>query len=281
MGVTGDHSISLPTSLLCRISSTTVLLTMMIAVPAAAHDTWVEVNTGVVRAGEAVYIDLKLGNHGNEHRDFKLAGKVDLADCRLQVLLPNGTTFDMADQMHDIGYAPREGYWTGKFVSGSAGTHLVSQTSDQILNHGRPVRALKSAKCFFLSTARLDRLEDRSETWKKPLGHPLEIIPISHPLLTSGPGMPVQIQVLRKGQPKAGARVSFIPQGVTLKEGFDETFERMTDSEGRASFTPTTGGKLLIVTHERAEDEKTADYELTAYSATLFLTVSEICPCCQ
>jgi len=183
--------------------------------------------------------------------------------------------------MHDIGYAPNEGYWTGKFVSGSAGTHLAWQASDQIRHHGRAVRSLKSAKCFFLSTAQLDRLEDRTDTWKKPLGHALELVPVSHPILMSGPGMPIQVQVLRNGKPKSEARVSFIPQGTTLKEGFDETYERQTDAEGMATFTPKTGGPLLIVTHERTDAEKSADYESTSYSATLFLTVSEICPCCQ
>src|SRR5689334_2782441 len=30
---------------------------------ARAHDTWVQTNTQVVRAGEAVFVDLMLGNH--------------------------------------------------------------------------------------------------------------------------------------------------------------------------------------------------------------------------
>ena len=43
----------------------------------AAHDTWVQTNTNLIRTGDAVHIDLMLGNHGNDHRDFKLASKLD------------------------------------------------------------------------------------------------------------------------------------------------------------------------------------------------------------
>jgi len=246
-----------------------------------AHDTWVEANTGVVRAGDAVFVDLKLGNHGNDHRDFKLASKVDLAGCKLQILLPNGAKYDMLDQLRDLGYAPNEGYWSGKFVCGAAGTHLVAHQYDQVVHHGRPIRSIKSGKCFFLSTTQLDRVKDDSELWKTPIGHPLEIVPLSHPVLFTGPGMPVRVQVLRNGKPLADARVSFIPQGVTLAEGFDDTYERRTDENGQAAFTPKTGAKLLIVTHLRAEEEKSKDYDLTAYSATLHMIIPEICPCCQ
>src|SRR2546421_205751 len=51
-----------------------------------AHDTWVQTNTNVVRAGDNVHIDLMLGNHGNDHRDFKLASKIDLAGTTFEVL---------------------------------------------------------------------------------------------------------------------------------------------------------------------------------------------------
>jgi len=255
---------------------------VLTAVPVAfAHDTWVETNTSVIRAGDAVFVDLKLGNHGNDHRDFKLASKVDLAGCKLQILLPNGAKYDMLDQLRDLGYAPKEGYWSGKFVCGAAGTHVVAHEYDQIVHHGRPTRSIKSGKCFFLSATQLDRVKDDSELWQTPLGHPLEIVPLSHPVLFTGPGMPVRVQVLRNGKPLADARVSFIPQGVTLAEGFDDTYERRTDENGQAAFTPRTGAKLLIVTHLRAEEEKSKDYDLTAYSATLHMIIPEICPCCQ
>lgn len=55
-----------------------ILLVAFSPLISTAHDTWVETNTSVVRTGDVVHVDLKLGNHGNEHRDFKLASKISL-----------------------------------------------------------------------------------------------------------------------------------------------------------------------------------------------------------
>ena len=67
-----------------------LIVVVLLASPVLAHDTWVETNTNVVRTGDAVYVDLKLGNHGNDHRDFKLASKVDLEGSTMDVLSPDG-----------------------------------------------------------------------------------------------------------------------------------------------------------------------------------------------
>jgi uncharacterized GH25 family protein len=53
------------------------LLLLSLCSLALAHDTWIQTNTNLVRVGDAVSVDLMLGNHGNDHRDFKIAGKVD------------------------------------------------------------------------------------------------------------------------------------------------------------------------------------------------------------
>ncbi|HWL09798.1 MAG TPA: DUF4198 domain-containing protein [Planctomicrobium sp.] len=247
----------------------------------SAHDTWVETNTSVIRTGDAVFIDLKLGNHGNDHRDFKLASKVQLEGCTLNLLMPNGIKLDFLPNLNDVGYAPNEGYWTGKFVAPFAGTYSVVHTYDRIVRHGKPTRSLKSGKTYFLAGVLLDQLKDVGDNWKTPLGHPLEIVPVSHPVLFTGPGMPIQVRLLFKGKPLADTRVSFIPQGTSLKEGFDETYERQTDQSGEASYTPKTGNRYLIVAHVKRDDETGDDYDSTSYSATLQLLIPEVCPCCQ
>jgi uncharacterized GH25 family protein len=247
----------------------------------SAHDTWVEANTNVVRAGDSVLIDLKLGNHGNDHRDFKIAGKAGLEACTLEMVMPNGIHLDLLPNLVDQGYAPNEGYWSTKFSTRFAGTHLVAHTFDKVVNHGKPTRSIKSAKTFFLTGLLLDRLKDDSTLWKQPLGHPLEIVPVSHPVLWTGPGMPIEVQVNWKGQPLPEARVSFIPQGTELKPEFDETYERRTGADGRATFTPKTGNRYLIVTHQTVDEEQGTDYQRTSYAATLQLLVGDLCPCCQ
>lgn len=86
------------------------LLTLCLtSASASVHDTWVETNTKLIRTRDAVYINLKLGNHGNHHRDFKIASKIDLEGCRLDVIDPAGKVYDLISELTDTGYAPKEG----------------------------------------------------------------------------------------------------------------------------------------------------------------------------
>jgi uncharacterized GH25 family protein len=257
------------------------LTVLLLAGPALAHDTWVETNTNIIRSGDAVYIDLRLGNHGNDHRDFKLAGKADLASCRLDVFAPGGATYDLVAQLADLGYAPKEGYWCGKFVAAEPGLYIVGHTVDKVVHHGAPVRSLKSGKAFFAVSPTLDQFAANLAGHDRPLGHPLELVPTTNPLRPMGPGVPIKVKLLLRGQPLAGGRISFIPRGEMLHEGFDDRYERVTDDAGNASFTPTTGNKYLIVAHHRADDEIGDGYEATTYSATLTILVPEVCPCCD
>lgn len=248
---------------------------------ASAHDTWVETNTNLVRTGDAVYIDLRLGNHGNEHRDFKLASKIDLPSCTLAVVAPGGKTYDLKPDLVDTGYAPKEGYWQGKFATGEPGLYLVAHTLDKIVNHGTPIRALKSGKAFFVASDSLDRVPAEQPGFDQVLGHPLELVPVTNPAIPMGPGKPIAVRVLFQGKPLQDARVTFIPRGETLAEGFDSTYERTAGSEGEATFTPKTGNQYLVVVHHRDEQARGENYDLTAYSATLAVFVPEVCPCCQ
>jgi uncharacterized GH25 family protein len=257
-------------------------LLITLAAPAArAHDTWVETNTNLIRTGDAVYVHLKLGNHGNEHRDFKLAGKIKLDPCRLGIITPDGREYDIKDRLIDVGYTPAEGYWTGKFTAVEPGMHLVSHSSDSIVNHGRPVRSLRSGKACFVVSDTLDHVPRDNPGFDRVLGHPLELVPVANPVTPMGPGQPLRVKLLLKGGPASQMRVSFIPRGVDLEEGFDSEYERLTDVNGEAEFVPTAGGQYLIVAHYRAEDERGDGYELTQYAATLTVFVPELCPCCM
>jgi uncharacterized GH25 family protein len=247
---------------------------------AFAHDTWVEVNTNLIRTGDAVYVDLRLGNHGNAHRDFKLASKIDLDACTLGVQSPDGRTLDICHDLVDTGYAPQEGYWCGKFTAARPGLYIVSHTLDNVVNHGHPVRAIKSGKTFFVASDRLDDVPMNHPGFETVFGHPLELVPTVNPVTPMGPGQPISVRLLFKGQPLQDMRVSFVPRRDALKEGFDERYERNTDVKGQATFTPKTGDQYLIVAHYEGADEGGEDYDKTIYSATLTVFVPEVCPCC-
>lgn len=256
-------------------------LLLVVAVPATAHDTWVETNVHLIRTGDAVNVDLKLGNHGNSHRDFKLASKLSLGDdCTLELVSPDGTRLDLSDRLNDVGYAPTEGYWTTRIAVREPGLYIVGHSLDRVVNHGRPIRSIKSGKTCFVASASLDQVSQENSGFDRSLGYALELTPITNPVTPMGPGSPISIRLTWRGQPLANEKLSFIPRGTTLAEGFDATYERTTDSAGAASFTPTIGQTYLVVAHKLAEDERGPDYEATSYSATLTVFVPDVCPCC-
>lgn len=258
-------------------------LTALVAIGSSlvfAHDTWIETNTSIIRCADAVYLDLCLGNHGNQHRDFKIAGKTDLDGCAFSVRAPDGSNYDLLDRLFDTGYAPKEGFWRCKFAASEPGLYLANHTRDKVVNHGRSIRAIKSGKAFFAVCRSLDRIPVEQSGYDHIVGAPLEIIPRSNPVISMGPGRSIAVQVLFQGKPLIGDRIAFIPRGETLRDDFDERYERITDADGMASFTPDTGNQYLVVVHhETAEGGE--GYEATSYSATLTLFVPDICPCCS
>ncbi|MEO8494348.1 MAG: DUF4198 domain-containing protein [Planctomycetota bacterium] len=257
-----------------------LLANTLLANTLRAHDTWVETNTNVIRCGDAIHIDLKLGNHGNDHRDFLLASKLDAKDCNLEVAAPDGKRYDLRERLADTGYAPQEGFWTAKFAAVQPGLYTVVHTYDRVV-HYAPVRAIKSAKAMFVVSDSLDKVARDQTGFDVPLGHALEIVPTSNPVVPMGPGQSINIQLLFQDKPLADTKVSFIPRGETLEEGFDAEYERTTDAQGRASFTPRTGNVYLVVAHRLEPNESGDGYESTKYSATLVVYVPEVCPCCN
>ncbi|MGC1275863.1 MAG: DUF4198 domain-containing protein [Planctomycetaceae bacterium] len=256
------------------------LCLFLIASPVFAHDTWVETNTNLLRTGDAVFVDLKLGNHGNEHRDFKLASKVDLEPCTLAVIDPDGKEYDLKSNLIDVGYAPKEGFWTTKFVPAKPGMYVVAHTFDNVVDHGKPVRSIKSGKTCFVASNLLDKVPYSNPGFDKPVGHALELVPVANPVTPMGPGEEIRVQVLFHGKPLSGLKVSFIPQRETLKDDFDDRYERWSGRDGLASFTPKTGDRFLVVVHHTT-DEAGDGYGETAYAATLSVFVPEVCPCCE
>lgn len=257
------------------------LFLFLASLSALGHDTWVQTNTNLIRTGDAIHIDLMLGNHGNEHRDFKLASKIPLESVQtFEVLTPDGKKYDLKPDAIDLGYAPKEGFHSAKFVPGKPGLYVVAQTMDKVVNHGKLVRSVRSAKTYFVVSDSLDKVSQDLKGFDQPLGHRLELVPEVNPVVPMGPGKAIKVKLLLEGKPLEGITVSFIPRGVTLKEGMDTEYERKTDSSGRASFTPKTGNYYLVVARYPRE-EKGEGYESSLYTATITVFVPEKCPCCE
>jgi hypothetical protein len=260
-----------------------VLIAALIPATTHAHDTWLQASPALVRSDDVVHVDLFLGNHGNDHRDFKVAGKVGSLDgVTLEVIGPDGRKTDLVPDMVDLGYAPKEGFWSGRFVPAVAGLHCASHFR-QGIRHGS--MGFKGGKTFFLVAESLDKPAKPPGPLPAPLpgplGHPLEFVLETHPVIGCGPGRPITVQLLFKGKPLADQVVSFIPRGATLAAGFDPEFERKTDAAGRCSYTPKEGNFVLVVTHLVKPEEQGEGYEKTAYAATLVINVPERCACCE
>jgi uncharacterized GH25 family protein len=257
-----------------------VFAALLAGPPAGAHDIWVQTNTSLIRTGDAVYVDLMLGNHGNDHRDFKLASKADPAAGTLTVTGPDGKALDLVPRLADLGYAPKEGFHSAKLAAAAPGLYVAAHASDKVVSHGKPVRSVRSAKAYFLVSPSLAKVAKDWAGFDKPLGHALELVPEANPVAPMGPGTPIKVRVLFRGKPLADARVSFVPRGETLADGFDKTYERTTDAGGRAAFTPKTGNYYLVVVHHKEPVIGKVEYDSVLYSATLTVLVPEACPCC-
>lgn len=266
----------------CRVLTAVALVSAALPPLALAHDTWLQASPRLVQPDDVVHVGLFLGNHGNDHRDFKIASKVgSLDEVQVEVVGPDGRKTDLRPDMADLGYAPKEGFWSGRFVPAAEGLHCVGHFR-QGIRHG--AMGFKGGKTFFLASESLDkpgRPEVPGGGLPGPLGHPLELVMESHPVLGCGPGKPIAVRLLFKGRPLADQVVSFIPRGATLAEGFDPEHERTTDAEGRCSYTPKEGNFVLVVTHLVKPEEKGEGYEKTAYAATLVIDVPQRCPCCE
>jgi uncharacterized GH25 family protein len=260
-----------------------MLALLALALAAPAHDTWVQTNTNLIRTGDAVHIDLMLGNHGNDHRDFKLASKLAPESVgTFEVIAPDGKRYDLKPDLVDLGYAPKEGFHTVKFAPATAGLYCAAQASDGVVNHGKPVRSVRSAKAYFLASPSLDKVRADWGGFDRPLGHPLELVPAANPVAPMGPGTAIKVRLLFGGKPLPGVKVSFVPRGVTLKEGIDPEYERTTDADGKASYTPRTGNYYLVVAHHKqAAPAGETKYDSINYAASLTVFVPEKCPCCD
>ena len=69
----------------------------------------------------------------------------------------------------------------------------------------------KRAKTFFVVSRSLDNVPLDSTGFDRPLGHALELVPVSHPVTPMGPGQKLHLQLIFNGKPLANTRISFIP----------------------------------------------------------------------
>ncbi len=256
-----------------------LVLGLALTSQALAHDIWVEVNQSLARVGDQVGLALMLGNHGNHHRDFRLASKIPAGQQSLRIVSPTGTSLDLTQNLVDNGYEPKEGFWSSTFQAEKPGIYQAVSTFDQVMSYA-PVRDIKCAKTFFAFTTSLDKPVRSDQGFDRPVGAPLELVATTNPIYGLGSGSKFSVKLLFKGKPLPDILVSFIPKGVTLLGESDPKYEVKTDQAGVASLTLSQAGQWLIVAHLKDNAVSGEGYTSIGYSATIHLVVPTTCPCC-
>lgn len=258
------------------------VLAMMIAT-AFGHDTWLQTPASIVRVGEPSHVDILLGNHGNDHRDFKIAGKVKAEEiATLTLTQPDGKDVDLKPAIVDLGLSVKDGWLQAGLTLDRPGLYAITLTSDKVVDYA-PKRSIKTAKAFVLASASLDKPTMPQEVaHNTPVGRGLEIVPLTNPVAPLSAGERIKVKLLLHGKPLADQVISFIPRGVTLNETFDDRYERKTDAEGVVTFQFSDANLYLIAAHyEEPSDGSNPKYNAIKYSATLTVHVPATCACCS
>lgn len=230
-----------------------VLLAAMLALPAAAHDFWLQPDTFFPPSGATTTLSLLVG-HGEEKQPSPLPAR---RITRFSAHLADGSSTDLRTLA------------TPAFAHGASGTHLVVLATDnQAQSHLPAVRFNSYLReegliAAFTHRAR-HRLMDRDgaerysrvaktlietgppgagsqELATTVMGLPLEIVLQRSPSLAPRPDL-LPVAVFRESRPLAGALVK-----LTDLDRDDDTLERqLSDADGRASFMMPKPGRWLL-----------------------------------
>jgi len=236
------------------------------------HDGWVESSPMVVEKGQPVTLILMHGNHSNEHRSYRLAGKWDAEYMRLYVIDPSGKVDDITSAAVDLGedaekVGPKgpKGFHVALFTAKEKGLYTVLARQERVITDeqtGPKLRSVRTARNIFAALP-LPTVKEAKKL-KSPGPFPgsndnLEIVPLTNP-----PGLTskerVTLEVRFKGKPSPDQVVSVIRK----MGGPNSAQDFKTDSHGRISFTAGPADSYLSrVKFDEAGEKNKSSYEAT------------------
>lgn len=257
-------------------------LLMSASFTASAHDFWLAPGKFQASPSTPVPIQFKVG-HNESADDWNLRWDKVVA---LRNYTPEGVTDLSASiiEKSDLlpGAAKTQSLEPGTYVVGLESYHSVSELSAEPFNSyvkeegltaihdyrqqkglsGRAGTELYSRKAKTIIQVG-DKLTDNAI---HPVGHTLEIVPVSHPYDLDEQGA-LPLQVLFKGRPLEGALV----KSSALKGASHKPQSVKTDAEGRATISFDEEGpvKLSVVWGEPLSGNPRADFE-TYFSSLTF-----------
>lgn len=265
----------------CMFACLIFVLGIVFLSPSAAfaHDGWIEITPAIVEKGQPVTIALLQGNHSNEHKSYRLAGKWDVESTKVTVISPSGKAIDLT--MIDFGEDPEKtgpkgpkGFHIAQFIAEYDGVYTVTARQEKVLQHGTgpKFRGVRLARGSFaalstpsLAEARKIRPSDRQAN----VAEDLVIVPVTGPLLVTSQS-PLTLELLYKGKPAAGKVISVISKMGGSASAQDLT----TDPYGRITFVTGPADSYLVraKVDERAERSE-GQFDLSSYEATYVFQV--------
>ncbi len=216
---------------------------LLSALPTSAHDGWIEIAPAIVERNQPALISLIQGNHSNEHKSCRIAGKWDAKNATLTVLDPRGTQNSLTDRLIDMGedaeaIGPKgpKGFHLASFVPQDDGLYqaLARQTRTVQPGDGPRVVTLRIAKTAFAAFKNPTVLAAKTLKGFDRLiagEDGAEFIPLQNPLAVLANGS-MALELRYKGKPIPGQIITLVRR----IDGFASVLERASDEKGHVSF---------------------------------------------
>lgn len=251
--------------------SLTLLLIAAVS-PLSAHDIWIEAHSAVVRKGEPVRLECKMGNCEDGRPNFKTAGLIPLKELETIAYLPTDKQLDLRPFLAETATSKENGSWRASVDIDSAGIAWLLQRSEQTLEHGKRVRGKLLAKTPVIISESLDQVYAASPP--VAFSQPFEIVLNSSLLPSLDSVEPIEVKIIKNNTPLSGATVTFTPLPLGRIDTPQQVEPIQSDVAGNASYHPKNPGLILIACHYLDEQERGNDYDATYYSATMCLEVT-------
>jgi hypothetical protein len=257
---------------------------LAVSAPAPGHDLWLVSGDYRLRPGESTRVFITNGDAFpesltllTEHRVLELRRRGPDGESTVTEFRVDGKSL------------------TFEFLPSASGTHLLALTT-------RPRRVRLKGEDFedYLAEERLSELRKLREergtaetaaveryqkwaktfvdvgeegaaddaSWSEPAGHPLEIVPLTHPNRVP-PGGELSLRVLFRGEPLAGAPISGARASGPARE-----ISSSTDENGEAVVTLGAPGRWYVKAIHLVEAVDDPEVEWDSYWCTLTFEVS-------
>ncbi len=217
-----------------------------------AHDYWIMPKT--FHPEPATILEVAFTNG---HHYFENEGVPDVTKFDMFFIAPQGDYIPLAYTRVE----PKAAW--AKVPIGSRGTYVIgaastspeywSKTTDGYKPGSRDAHpdALKTGK-YVKSVKTYITVGAGSESFRKPLGHEIEIMAQTNPS-TLKAGQSLLVSVLYRGEPLVGVPVFGLYEGFKPKDHSDQSIQTKTDENGVASITVDRAGIWIVFAkHETA-----------------------------